>query len=173
MIPQNKKIQDRKKGGFTLIELLVVIAIIGLLSSIVLASLASAKTKARDAERVGEIHSIQNGLELFRNTYGYYPTSINPGTSGDGTNLAKFIAVPIDPLGNDGVSLCRISNPSTNGYCYAFNPSSNPTDYHIGAQMETGGTWSSGDSNFDSSIGGAKWTNGFPGSSNYIYDVKF
>lgn len=61
------------KRGFTLIELLVVISIIGLLSSIVLASLNTAREKARDAKRQGDLHSIQTALELYYTTYGAYP----------------------------------------------------------------------------------------------------
>lgn len=54
-----------KEKGFTLIELLVVVAIIGLLSSIVLASLSGARSKARDTKRVGEMRSIENALTLY------------------------------------------------------------------------------------------------------------
>ena len=54
-----------KNKGFTLIELLVVIAIIGLLSSIVFASLNVALAKARDARRMQDIHEINNAIQLY------------------------------------------------------------------------------------------------------------
>src|SRR3989344_3408613 len=63
------------KNGFTLIELLVVIAIIGVLSSVVLASLNGAHSKARDAERIGDFHQIRNAIESFYVTYGQYPVT--------------------------------------------------------------------------------------------------
>lgn len=54
-----------QKKGFTLIELLVVIAIIGILSSVVLASLNSARLKSRDARRVSDLKQLQLALELY------------------------------------------------------------------------------------------------------------
>ena len=61
--------------GFTLIELLVVIAIIGLLSSIVLASLATARSKGRDAHRVEQMHQMANAFELYHSAHGAYPNA--------------------------------------------------------------------------------------------------
>jgi type II secretion system protein G len=63
-----------KKSGFTLIELLVVIAIIGLLASIVLVSLNSAREKARDVRRKTDIESIKEALELYYDDHQAYPT---------------------------------------------------------------------------------------------------
>ena len=75
----NFKLKNIGKEGFTLIELLVVISIIGLLSSVVVASLKSARLKAKDAVRLSDINQIILALELYRDTYGQYPEEAHSG----------------------------------------------------------------------------------------------
>jgi prepilin-type N-terminal cleavage/methylation domain-containing protein len=59
--------------GFTLIELLVVIAIIGLLSTLAVVALNSARQKARDSKRVADIKQIQTALEMYYLDENGYP----------------------------------------------------------------------------------------------------
>ncbi len=59
--------------GFTLIELLVVIAIIGVLSSVVFASLNSARTRGNDAARISNVKSLETAMELYYDTNNTYP----------------------------------------------------------------------------------------------------
>lgn len=66
-----------KNKGFTLIELLVVIAIIGILASVVMASLNSARVKARNARRTSDIKQLLIAFNLGLEGGGSLP---NPGT---------------------------------------------------------------------------------------------
>jgi len=60
--------------GFTLIELLVVVAIIGVLSSVIAASLNSSRIKARQAARSVDMRAIVHALELYATDHnGAYP----------------------------------------------------------------------------------------------------
>ncbi|MDB5190221.1 MAG: hypothetical protein JWN49_547 [Parcubacteria group bacterium] len=62
-------VQDRR-AGFTLIELLVVIAIIGILSSVVLASLNTARNKGADAAIKSAITNARAQAELYYDSNG-------------------------------------------------------------------------------------------------------
>ncbi len=147
------------KSGFTLIELLVVIAIIGVLASIVLASLNTARRKSRDVRRITDVKQIQLALELYFDGEGsVYPTA---SPTCDATNQYGLGAlktegyipqVSRDPL-SSGVNYC---------YMYGTPASGAITLYHLGAVLEEAGNPAlTGDSDFD----GTAYTNPFHGTS--------
>lgn len=131
--------------GFTLIELLVVIAIIGVLSSVVLASLNQARIKARDTSRISQLAEIRKALELYYLDYGYYPAS-NCGWDCNGyrysydsswntlaSDLAPYITLPRDPV-NTGCTPW-----SANCFSYAYGNVGRSTyapQYDLTAQLE-------------------------------------
>jgi prepilin-type N-terminal cleavage/methylation domain-containing protein len=80
-------LHKKKTAGFTLLEVMVVITIIGLFATVVLAAMADARGKARDAQRVQMVKELQKALELYRNANGgdYPCAAVMPAcTSGGG-----------------------------------------------------------------------------------------
>ena len=69
--------------GFTLIELLVAIAIIGILASLVLVSLGSARKKGNDAAIKGNLHSFRSWTEVYAsgNNYSYSGVCLSATTT--------------------------------------------------------------------------------------------
>jgi|GEM_PF-1008553 len=82
-------------SGFTLIELLVVIAIVGILASIVLASVNSAKQKGSDAARKGDIKALETAMELYYSKNNTYPQDSTAGAGHPISDLSSYL-VPQD-----------------------------------------------------------------------------
>jgi prepilin-type N-terminal cleavage/methylation domain-containing protein len=87
------KINSNLSKGFTLIELMVVISIIALLSSIVLASIKDARTKAVEASYHQYLKQYATALELYRNdNQGNYPTTATVSISIGGTYMVNSLS---------------------------------------------------------------------------------
>ena len=111
--------QRSKSRGFTLIELLVVIAIIGLLSSIVLASLNGARKKGRDARRIADLKQLQVAMELY---YSGQATPAYPASIAVMVTAGSISVAPTDP---------------STGASYSYALKSDNQFYCLGATLET------------------------------------
>lgn len=71
----------REHARFTLVELLVVIAIIAILASMLLASLALARAKGKQADCINNIRQLTVAVELYAGDWdGFFPWSTDGGS---------------------------------------------------------------------------------------------
>ena len=123
------------RSGFTLIELLVVIAIIGILSSVVLVSLNSARSKGNDAATKSNLSAILTQSEIYyggagNNTYGNAQNgcTANTGTLWSDITIARSVTAT-EITNGPGIVVCN-STPQA----YAV---SSALQVNIGANTNT------------------------------------
>lgn len=138
------------RKGFTLIELLVVIAIIGILSSVVLASLNSARSKGSDAAIKSNINNARAQAELYYDGHGQSYTGVCNATDGlapmkEGVTGAGGTPTCIDNGTNGGtvtagdayVFYSPLKSKASEYYCVSSNGQATTTTDHPGADDTT------------------------------------
>lgn len=96
-----------------------ILSVIGILSTLVLLQLGTARAIARDTKRIVDVNQIRTAVEqYYEDNAGAYPTVIDP------IHIGKYLTkVPVDPL-------------TGQTYGYSYGPAEKPTAYVVWTELE-------------------------------------
>ena len=153
----------RYTKGFTLIELLVVIAIIGILASVVLVSLQSARKKGNDTRVISDVQQIRTLLEANFNGNSYPDlTGVDNSVPMAGAGTRKQLEDDIIAQQNAGGLTFSNGAGAAGTYLLLKLSTDNPgKSYAIFARLPSSGATFCMDSTGATKTGGA-FPNGFP-----------
>lgn len=132
------------RKGFTLIELLVVIAIIGVMSSVVMASLNNARSKGKDASIKASMSSIRSQVELYYDNNGnsYAPVTALAITTS--SNICTTQTAVNNVLGDVNVKNALLGIDVQNGtdaVTGAITCVASSTGWAVSSPLNLGGNW--------------------------------
>jgi prepilin-type N-terminal cleavage/methylation domain-containing protein len=166
--------------GFTVLELLIVIAIMAILMSLILVGLQSARSHARDQDKVTNLRTIVVGVTQFYDICRMYPASLDStttcpslGTKTLGDIIPNLADYHFDATGSDYTYTALSGDTTDQTDC---------TNFHIGVHLDGNvSSFSSQKSSFNSTIVNlplgmvicsSSTFSGFDGTVDSVFDIK-
>lgn len=117
-----------------MVELLVVIAIIGILATLLLLQLGTARAKARDATRIAHVNQVRSAVEFYFDDNGKYLV----GTDMSILKPKFLVQIPLDPLANGCLATAYDGGVKGVAQCYGYahSPAADPIKYQVWAELE-------------------------------------
>ncbi len=126
------------RKAFTLVELLVVIAIMGILTTIAIGQFQTAKRKANDVARKGDLNAVSKALQMYYADYKKFPTASSDGriVIGSGTNT-KTVNWGDEFVDEGYIYMKKMPKENVKGFPqYCYKSSADGKSYALFAKLE-------------------------------------
>jgi len=123
------------RRGFTILEALIVIAVFGLLATLAVLSLNSARASLRDAQRLSDVSTIRAGLSQYWLEKADYPTADSVMVGSAGANKLSSAGFVDQSDQATPVYIENLSGGPKSGEYYRYHGSA--SGYSLRFQTET------------------------------------